>query len=193
MSEKTSYGKKYFEFNLIPPKTQEEIIALVERDNTLLYSVILVVFGMILFFATTLIRIILVEPNLEIVKRNQVVVENQINEFNEIKKLNGELFIKARALDPILDKDVEVTKILELEANIKNQFPNLIEINDYSRESGGQFSISFVINDVNRIDEILEFLNSKENVEDVFVKSLSFVDSTFTGATANLSFTLKNI
>jgi hypothetical protein len=54
MAKESNYKrKKYFAFNLLPEKSQEEIQILEERDNTLLYSFILVFSAVFIYFVLT--------------------------------------------------------------------------------------------------------------------------------------------
>lgn len=188
-----NYSKTYFQFNLIAPKTKEEVVLLVERDNTIFYSVLLIIFGMFLFFALSVIKSVFVDPALAVVNKNIETVGNQINGLTPIRQDNGELYIKSRALEPILDKDVEVTKVLELEAKLRAEFPNLIDVSDYSRRQDGAFAISFFINDATRLKDILSYLGEQPDVNNIFIDSIAWENGQRADALVDISFFISNL
>lgn len=187
------YNKNYFKFNLIPPKSQEEVSQLVERDNTLFYSFLLIVFGMFLFFVISIIKVAFIDPILSQVDSNLETVQSQISNFDEIRRINGELYIKANALDPILDRDVEVTKVLDLESRISQTFPNLIDVEDYSRRGDGSFALTFLIEDSKEVTKITEYMRAQSEVSSVKLLSSQWTSSANTTALINISFFLSNI
>ena len=188
-----NYNKRYFEFNLIPPKSKEEIEVLVDRDNTLFYSFLLIFFGFFLFFILNIVKTVFVEPALDKVKNNITAVDTQISNFDEIKGINGELFIKSQALEPILDKDVEVTKVLQLEADIRKEFPNLIEVIDYARKGDGSFSFTFNITNASKVTDIADYLEKRNDVSGVFLESVNWVSDQNGPAEVNISFFVSNL
>jgi hypothetical protein len=190
--DNSSYGKKFFKFDLLPIKSQEEIVVLVDRDQTLTYSFLLIFFAVFLFSVLTLLKSFLVDPNLERVENNIKLLDAQIESFNDVRRLNGELFIKSRALEPILDRDVEVTRVLELESQIVNEFPNLIEVNSYGRSGDGAFAMGFNINTVEQVSQVIEFLRNQSDVISIFLNSVSWREGQNKQALVNITFTLSN-
>src|SRR5471030_2851907 len=89
-------------FNLIPPKTKEENIIIEERDNSFLYSFILIFCAIVVFFFLTIAEILVLQPRIAEDKQNADDIANQIAAFNSLKLVHGELFVKSQALDSIL-------------------------------------------------------------------------------------------
>lgn len=187
------YSKRYFQFNLIPPKTEQEITQLVERDNTLFYSFLLIFFGMVFFFFLTLIKVILVDPSLNQVESNINIANQEIAKYDGIRSANGELYIKAQSLDPILDKDVDVIKVLDLEARIRAKFPNLITVTDYGRNGDGSFSMGFLISDAKKLSDIMDYLATQSDVANVFLKDTSWDNGQSGPASISITFFLLNL
>lgn len=189
----TAYAKRYFQFNLVTPKTEAEITKLVDRDNTLFYSFLLIFFGMLLFFALSVIKSVLVDPILEEVNSNIAEVNTEISNYDEIRATNGELYIKAQALEPILEKDVDVIKVLDLEARLRAEFPNLVEVVDYGRRPDGAFAMSFLINDTSDVTEIINYLTTQPDVDDVFLENILWENGQDNPGLVDISFFLLNI
>jgi hypothetical protein len=112
MDSEYNFSSKLFKFNLIPPKSKEEIVQLVERDNTILYSFILIFSSAVIFFVLTLLEALLVKPAVTNTTATIDGLKAQVNQFSEIKTTNGELFIKSRALEPLLEKDIELSNLI---------------------------------------------------------------------------------
>src|SRR5690606_28329185 len=193
MPDSNPYNKRYFKSDLLPPKSKEEVELLVEIDNTLIYSFLLIFFGMFVYFILTMIQVILVDPAIATVEANLKTVDDQINSFNGIRETFGELYIKARSLEPILDRDVKVTKVLELEEKIRIEFPNLIDVVDYARRSDGAFTISFLINSASRVDDIMAYLEEQPDVSDIFLDKITWAEGQAGTALVDISFKIENI
>lgn len=168
----SEYSKRIFKFNLIPPKTKEEIKELEERDNTVLYSFLLIFFGAFVFFALNFLDIILVQPSLQASKNSIATLNTQISSYDDIKKTNGELYTKSRALDPLLEKDIKLSDLVAIADNINNTFVNSANVVSYKRESSGQFSLTLDISNFSKVSEIVSLLSKTDNVKNIFIRSV---------------------
>ncbi|MEP7103468.1 MAG: hypothetical protein ABI721_02035 [Candidatus Dojkabacteria bacterium] len=172
----SEYKTKIFKFNLIPPKTKEEIKQLEERDNTILYSVLLIFFGAFVYFALTMLDVVLVQPSLANTKTVIGTLNSQISTYNEIKQKNGELFIKSRALDPLLAKDIKLTDLIDIADKIESTYNGNVNVVTYKREITGEFVLTLTISDFSKISDLYQLLLATPNVKDIFVRSIS-IDS----------------
>jgi len=181
---------KIFKFNLIPPKTKEEINVLVERDNSTLYAFLLVFFGMLVLSLLTLFQAIIVTPRVVTTNAGLSNQDNQLTSYNSIKKLNGELFVKSKALQPILDKDIKITQLLNISNVIIQQIPSA-HIISYARENTGEFVLTFVLNSFEQSQTLFQSVKSQTQVNNVFLRSV-VKDPNLGTFQAIISFNLTN-
>ncbi len=188
----SSYNKYLFKFNLVPPKTKEELQVLEDRDNSILYSSILIFAAMFIFFVLVLIQTVLIDPRLLSSKLAVTNKDKEIAAYDTIKKVNGELFIKSKALEPILEKDIKITKLLEISQKIKE---NVVasEIVNYSREPSGEFVITFSVSSVDQASLLIKNAKSNSALKDVFLRSVIKNVGETNKANVTIAFSIKNI
>ncbi|MEO6728539.1 MAG: hypothetical protein ABIM99_01320 [Candidatus Dojkabacteria bacterium] len=186
-------NSKLFKFNLIPPKTKEEIAQLEERDNTVLYSFLLIFFGAFVFFALSLLEIILVQPSLQTSKTNIATLNSQISSYDEIKAQNGELFVKSKALDPLLEKDIKLTDLIAIAENIDSTFGSDVNVVSYKREITGEFFLNLNINDFTKVSAIVDLLKATDNVENIFIRRVGLENVNSTVLTMSISFEINKL
>lgn len=144
----------------------------IERDNTVLYSILLIMVSVIIFFILNILQMLFIDPRISKLE-NSIEKQNQnIQTFNSIKQSNGELFVKSEVLTPVLLKDIGINKFLDV-ANSLTQDSNAIPIN-YARESSGLFVISFFSDSYTQAGELITRAKSHEALTDVFVRQLIF-------------------
>lgn len=181
---------RLFKFNLIPPKTKDEINVLVDRDNTILYAFLLIFFGMLAYAILTLFQAIIVNPKVITTTSNIDTQSTQIGSFNPIKRLNGELFIKSKALEPILLKDIKISQLLSLTSVIIQQVPSSSVV-AYARENTGEFVLTFNINSFEQSQSLLQSIKAQTQVNNVFLRSI-LKDQNLGTYQAIISFNLIN-
>jgi cell division protein FtsL len=180
---------RVFKFNLVPPKTKEEIVVLEERDNSILYSFLLVFFAMFIFFILNLLQTFVINQRIDLTNSQIATQETSFSNYEEIKRINGELITKGELLEPVLKKDIKLTELLDLSAQITSDNFNT-QIRTYSREATGEFVLTFSTPDVESVGSLLDYLYKKEELKDVFARSI-LVNSNSVDAT--ISFSLINI
>jgi hypothetical protein len=187
MAKESNYKrKKYFAFNLLPEKSQEEIQILEERDNTLLYSFILVFSAVFIYFVLTLIQTVFVTNRVK--ERNTAIGQlNTIqNSYSSQKAIKGELIQKANLLKSTLEKDIKLDNFL----NISNQIAGSeFEITSYGRNSDGDFILSFELNSPTDSVELIKRAKAIENVSNVFAQNIVSKGSSYDFI---LQFTIEN-
>jgi len=191
----SEYDKKskLFKFNLIPPKSKEEIKQLEERDNTVLYSFLLIFFGAFVFFVLNLLNIALVEPSLQTTKTNIANLNTSISGYNSIKAKNGELFIKSRALDPLLTKDIKLTDLIAIAENIDTTFGGAANVTSYKRESTGEFFLNLNISDFSKVSQIVDLLKNTKNVKNIFIRRVGLDNIGSSVLTLSISFEINKL
>ncbi len=157
--------QKQFKFNLVTPITKEEITTIEDRDNTLVNSFILIFAGVFVFSALTLLSSLLIEPalvNSAAALRNK---QASLAQYNQVKLLNGEFVIKARALSPLLDLDIKPAKLVEIVDKLVSTLSSEVDIESFGRERTGNFVIQADLNDFSSLELVQDFF--RENSEDV--------------------------
>lgn len=171
---KNTYGRRYFKFDLLPRKSEDEIQDLEVRDNTLLYSFLLIFFSAVIFFILTLVKVALIDPALAVSKNNVANADKQIQNFAPVQKVNGELYVKSTSLEPLLGQDVKTTKFLDFAEKFKTAFVGRVDIRTYLRESDGLFSMDLGTISTDEVQLIVEYLEEQEGVEDIFIKNIEW-------------------
>lgn len=165
--EKKKYGK-FFEFNLIPPKTQEEIQVIEDRDNTFLYSFILIFSAAFIYFVLNLLQLLLIEPRINSIEDDIAETNQSISFNNEIIQAHGELVLKSSLLSPILEQDIKLSEMMLVATEIAGNS----EIDSYNKEATGEIVISINVDTVDDAIDILEGMSNTENIEDPYVRTL---------------------
>lgn len=161
-----------FQFNLVPPKSQVEVELEAERDDSLVYSMILVFFALFVYVVLTLTRSFLILPRIESTQQRLDNFKQQTQSFQDVRSQNGELFIKGETLSEILKKDLSANEIFRVAQEISSINANVGVVN-YSREQSGIFVFEFLANNVSLVPEILQKANTVSGVSNVFIRDVS--------------------
>ncbi len=162
---------KLFKFNLIPPKSKEELNVLETRDNSILYSFLLVFFGMLVFFVLSLIQTFTTTPQVNKVDATLASQKAEIQAYDQVHEISGELFVKSQSLEPILQKDIKISEVLAASKEVLNKFPNSF-VTTYSREATGEFVLDFVVNTPDESINLVKEMNTNNKFLNVFLRSL---------------------
>jgi hypothetical protein len=184
-----SSAEKFNKFNLIPPKSKEEIDALEGRSNSILYSFSLVFFTMLAYFLLTIAQFVVIESRISSNKASIDQKKAEIETYNETKEQNGELFIKSKALEPILARDIKITQLLEISDKLREDL-NVAEIINYKREFQGDFVLTLSLEEYTDINQIIENASEIDVVSNLYVRSMSNANGL---VTAVISFDITNI
>ncbi len=163
-----------FKFNLVTPITKEEVQVLEERDNTTVNSFILIFGGVFVFFIMTLLSVVFVEPAISNSQRSLENKQVALNQFNEIKVLNGEFVVKARALSPLLDLDIKPNKLVDIVDNLVTTLQSRVDIESFGRDRDGTFNIQALVPDLDSLNLIKGFFDENEDsVSDLFINEIN--------------------
>jgi len=158
-----------FKFSLLPPKSSTEVELESERDNSVVYGVILIFISALIFFLLLLVQNYLVQPKLTENQATLTSVQSQKLSFQSIQRLNGELFIKTKTLKPVLEKKVEPAEIFRVTTAITAANPNLV-VTSYNRSESGEFVFQIAAASFDEVGTLLEIARDIEGVHDVSVK-----------------------
>lgn len=127
-----------FNFNLLSPKTVQQIIIENERDDSALYSMLLVFSAAMIYFVLFMINGFVIESRLN--QNNLAIGEREtvITSFSRVKANNGELFIKSESLKLVLTKKIDPTKIFDVGDQIVAGVSGSSVV-EYGRERTGSF------------------------------------------------------
>lgn len=185
--EKYYQRTEYFDFNLLPKKSLDEIVILNERDNTLLYSMILIFGSIFLLFCFTMLDVVLIKRRADSLQERSWAIQNNIKMQDNIKLVNGEIVRKSRLLAIPLDKDIQLSTFLAVTNDITN---NIAEPTDFRRSTNGRFEVSVNLGESNNnLENIMNNAKQNEAIEEPRVETVSQIDGTWK---ASISFLLTN-
>ncbi len=160
---------KFFRFNLIPPKSKEELMVLEERDNSIVYSLFLIFSAVFIFFALNLIEAIAIRPQILEAEQDLTNLQNKILQNDPIVKSNGELILKSNLLKPVINDDIKVAEIID----VSNEIAVNGDIMTYIREQTGEIVLTIKISNVGNVTNIIKSAQENEKIEDVFLRSVT--------------------
>jgi len=184
-------NNNFDKFNLIPPKTKEEIVTIEERDNSVLYAVILIFLAVTLFAFFSIGKALLVDTRKVFLESAIAQQDNSIAAYNSIKRVNGEIFIKSNALAPIVQQDIKLTSLIEVANELIVGAPNAI-ITSYARELDGKFLVTIEIDQYSDINIVSRNADQIETLSDFYIKEIN-QSSAVSKSVASISFVLTNI
>jgi len=180
-----------FSFNLVPPKTKEELSVIEERDNSILYSFLLVFFSMFIFFVLNMIQTFVINQRIEQGNSQILQQESSFSAYDEIKRVKGELITKSELLELVLKKDIKLTEVLDLAAQIAIDNPT-VKVTTYSRESTGEFVLTFSMPDIQTVSNLVDYLSQNKQLQNVFARNIQYIRND-TEVSATISFSLLNV
>lgn len=142
-----------------------------ERDNSLLYALILVFFSFVTYAVLIMAQALALQPQIQNLKRTITNRQTQITGYQAIKTDYGKLFIKSLTLQPLLDKDLNPAEIFSI-ADAVNKFDPQMGIVSYSREASGVFVFDILSPSVDKAAGLMGSLSQLSVVKDVFIRSI---------------------
>ncbi len=159
-----------FKFNLLPPKSDKEIEIEIERDDSVLYSMVLVFVAGLAFFLLTMANILLITPRVQEFESAVSSREAQVEQFSSIKSLHGELFIKTETLKPVLEKKIDTNEIFRV-AEAITAIRSDVSVEGYGRERTGLFLFEVRSTGLLPLPDLVEGIEQIEGVSQVFFRS----------------------
>lgn len=186
MAEESNYNKRYFKFNLIPPLTKEELGTLEKRDNTLLYSFVLIFCGILIYFTSILVENFIVQPRLNSINKDILSIDQQISTYNRIKSINGELYLKTKSLEPILLNDIKISDLLNSVNEIIANNPNL-NVLSYQRENLDTFVINVLGTNFDDAVKLIDLMQQSMSFTNVKLRNILQVNNNSSAFTISFS------
>jgi hypothetical protein len=162
--------EKLFDFNLLPEITEEEIKVLVERDNSLVYSFILVFGATFIFFILTLLEFIVIDGRTRVINTKIKDLQIQSVGFNQVKLANGEYVRKANLLENALDKDIKISEFLNIANSIVGESGTILS---YERLPTGLFSITIITPTYESLVGIVSNAKTISNIDKIFISRIT--------------------
>lgn len=185
-----SYQENLFIFNLIPPISSSEVKVLEERDNSILYSLVLIFISTLIFVILNILLLVVIQGRKSTIQSNITQLENTIAAENEPLEKHGAIVIKSNLLSPVLQQDIKMSELLFYARQIA---PNS-EITKYGRELSGMFRLEI---QVNSLQEALDLVRRTKTIEGISNVSIDSIlnqrnNSDNTGTVMNVRFTLNS-
>lgn len=170
---------RLFKFNLIPPRSNEEIETEEERDNSIVSALVLILFTVVIYAVFAIGKVILIDARVINLEDRIVTLNQNISNLQSIKALNGEIFTKSNALAPIIEQDIKLNRLIDVSNKLKENILGAV-INSYAREFEGEFVISLTMRSYEDIYTLIDNAKSIEGLEKLFVRDLSKDPSSMT-------------
>lgn len=163
---------KFRSFNLVPPKSKQELLVYEERDNTFLYSLVLIIFSFVFFISLTFINEFFLINRIRENDSKVETIEFEIETFSSIRRKFGELIIKSQLLQPIVTQDIKIIELLNIGDQLVKNLQG-VTIRSYSRNEAGDFIMTIEFSSIESIKSIFANASNVENITDIFVNSFS--------------------
>ncbi|MBN1916202.1 hypothetical protein JW796_04440 [Candidatus Dojkabacteria bacterium] len=161
-----------FVFNLLTPKSEEEIKKEEARDTGSLYSAVLPLIGSIIWVGLVLANSLILNNYVTTWQKKITNQEIEIISYSPQKRSNGELFLKARSLSGVIEKNINPEQFFGLvEGRLYSVSPN-IEIRAYGREESGKFNVDAVTEDFFIISRVIYSFTSDPAFQNVELNSI---------------------
>lgn len=162
-----------FKFNLLPPKSDQEVALENESSNSLFYAVVLVLFSVVVFVIILALQYFITAPNLRRSETAVLTREGQLRAFDNVKFNFGQLVVKLNAMQPLLDKQLNPDDIFATADTIRLQDPSII-VTGYGRLPDGRFTFQIVTSRPEELPQLIRDLEANDKLEDVILPSIDF-------------------
>ena len=177
---------KGFIFNLLTPKSEEEIKKEETRDSSSVYTAILPLIGAVIWVAIVLANSLLVQSYITTWKQKIVTQNLEIGTFTDDREQNGELYLKTQALSEVITKNIDPEEFFEVvEGTLFSISPD-INIRSYGRQEGGQFDINASTDSFIDVAKVMNAFTSDDAYANVTLNS-----ATRDSATGDVNFSLN--
>lgn len=179
-------AKSAIGFNLIPPRPEEEIEIIRERDNTIVYSLILIFVATFVYLILRIIDFTIIDNQIDALNQDITTLDALIRSKDESTVVLGELITKANLLAPTLQSDTSPKEFVDIAQEIAGG--NRIQA--YTRQNASSFSIVLIIENYNQVETILTAARENEKIQNIFVESIAerILDSGEIEWSLNISF-----
>lgn len=168
--------ERLFRFNLLPKKNKVDIENEAERSDSVFYSILLVFFASLVFFAVNLFNLFILEPAVLTAQQGVEQREVGVESYEAIRADHGELFIKTKTLAPVLEKKVNTSEIFRVANQIASISASL-SISSYSREPSGLFVFDVESPSFQQVSLLITQAKEISGTSQLFVRSSIYQSS----------------
>ncbi len=163
--------KEAFAFNLLPPKSKDEIEEEAKQKQATVYGVFapMICIGVALFIFFLDRVFILPTKNgwIQAVDTLRTNLNNPYNEIGSLKKVNGELKTKTDFIAEPVQKNVDFSNIFKITDEVFANSTYNAQPTSYGREDNGDFLVNAVSPNSNGPIEIYEKFKARDDVSNV--------------------------
>ncbi len=164
-----------FHFNLLHKTFIDQERVKNVKFFSLLQGILLLLIFAVIAVILTYLEIFVLNSRLDIVKNEIKNLKNEINSQKDMIILKKNLKTKMDVLNPFVDFDINLTKLIKKANRLVDNYVGDIQISSYSRESDGSLGVIMFVNNID-INQIKKILLSDKDVKDVFVRNVTFND-----------------
>lgn len=165
--------RRIFKFNLLPPKSEEEVALEVESADSLFYAVILVLVGVLVYLAIIGIQFVVTSPALKQAETTLAAREAQIIAFDDVKFNYGQLAFKLQSMKPLLARQLNPDDIFTTADAIRRQDPSII-VTAYGRQTDGKFNFAIVTSRPAELPSLIHNLMLRDNLKNISLPNIDF-------------------
>lgn len=174
--------KELFAFNLLPPKSKEEVKEEIKRKKTFAYSLTAPVLCIAISLILVLLNAIAAEPTRaswdDAVQKVRKEMADPNNGLGLLKIINGELKLKTDFIAEPVQKNVNFDEIFKITETIFQNTSSQSIPTSYGREDDGRFIVNAVSKSEGGPAEILKKFQSDPKIRDPRLSLVSKLDDT---------------
>jgi hypothetical protein len=192
------FGKKdfaaMFAFNLLPPRSKEELDLESQRVDGVLNSFI-ALFAVLVFAALAFIfNLLFVQRNVDNWQKSLTDVKSELgsssNTLGELKRTNGELKTKTEFISEAVQKNVDFALVFQVTKDVFGT--DKAVVTSYGREDNGEFVVNAISTDPTSPSKILDAYKKQPQVKQATLKLVDFPDAS-KDIRFTISFELTNL
>lgn len=162
---------KLFKFNLLPPKSAQEVALEEEGGDSSVYAFVLVFVASLIYLILVLVQAFLIDPRTTAANQALNRARTELNSYSNVRLAHGELHIKSKALAEVLALSVAPDDIFKIADQIASSD---VTIEAYGREqTSGLFQFQLVVNDITKLPTVIQKTKQIAGVSDVLVRTAS--------------------
>lgn len=164
-------------FNLLSPKSASQIAIEIERDNTALYSMLLLFGAALVYFVLFAIDAFFVQSSLRTAEANVAELTQVTSAYSAIRASYGELYVKSESLKPVLSKQIDADKIFSIGTQLTAGISGASVI-EYSRERSGDFVFVLSTSSFDDVADVVANVVDITGVSNFFVRQSTVIADT---------------
>lgn len=183
---------KLFKFNLLPPKSAQEVALEEEGADSSVYAFVLVFVASLIYLILVVVQAFLIDPRITTANQALNRARTELNSYSSVRLAHGELHIKSKALAEVLALSVAPDDIFKIADQIAGNSSD-VTIEAYGREqASGLFLFQLAVSDITKLPTVIQKTKQIDGVSDVLVRTAS-VSSQDQKVRVNLTLSIQSI